>query len=86
MQNEEREATRKAVNVGERTRHRDPKMQPAANRLSEEEINKHNLTHTPYQGWCEHCIAHRARPDRHERTDDARSGKMPAISFDLRYT
>ena len=86
MQNEELEATREAVNVGERTRHRDPKMQPAANRLSEEEVNKHNLTHTPYHGWCEHCIAHRARPDRHERADDARTGKTPAISFDLCYT
>ena len=72
--------------MGERAHYRDPRMQPAANKPSDEEVAKHNLTHTPYQGWCEHCIAHRARPDRHERTDEARTGKMPTISFDLCYT
>ena len=72
--------------MGERAHNRDPRMQPAANKPSDEEVAKHNLTHTPYQGWCEHCIAHRARPDRHERTDEARTGKMPTISFDLCYT
>ena len=83
MQNQELEAAKEAVNVGERAHYRDPRMQPAANKPSDEEVAKHNLTHTPYQGWCEHCIAHRARPDRHERTDEARTGKMPTISFDL---
>ena len=82
MQNQELEAAKEAVNVGERAHYRDPRMQPAANKPSDEEVAKHNLTHTPYQGWCEHCIAHRARPDRHERTDEARTGKMPTISFE----
>lgn len=25
----------------------------------------HRLTHTPYEPWCESCVAHRARADRH---------------------
>jgi hypothetical protein len=86
MQKQELEAAKEAMNVGDRVHHREPRMQPAANRPSDEEVAEHNLTYTPYQGWCEHCIAHRARPDRHERTDEARTGKMPAISFDLCYT
>ena len=30
---------------------------------------RHTLTHTPYSNWCKECIEHRARPDRHGRTD-----------------
>ena len=33
-----------------------PKPSPKAQRL-------HNLTHIPYQPWCEHCLKHRARDD-----------------------
>jgi hypothetical protein len=85
LQKQELEAAKEATNVGGRGHHREPRVQPAANRPSDEEVAKH-VTHTPYQGWSEHCIAHGARPDRHERTDEARTGKMPTISFDLCYT
>ena len=57
-------------------------MQVAANRPSEKEVE----LHTPYQGWCEHCVAHRARPDRHERNDFPRGAASPPISFDFCYT
>ena len=50
---------------------------------SKEEIMRHNLTHLWYQGWCEFCAAHRARPDRHERQDQTRDATVPTVSFDL---
>jgi len=32
-----------------------------------EEIQRHNLTHTPFASWCEHCIAGRSRGALHKR-------------------
>ena len=49
MQKEGLEAAKEAMNIGERAHHREPRMQPAANRPSGKEVAKHNLTHTPYQ-------------------------------------
>eukprot|EP00971_Amphidinium_carterae_P348034 6490285-Amphidinium_carterae.1 len=28
----------------------------------------HNVTHTPYADWCQHCVAGRSRGEKHERT------------------
>ncbi|CAE7216862.1 GIP [Symbiodinium sp. CCMP2592] len=57
---------------------------------TEEERAYHNLTHLPYQPWCPHCVAMKAREDSHKKglskpsssTDSAK----PVISFDFCYT
>ncbi|CAE7229693.1 GIP [Symbiodinium sp. CCMP2592] len=57
---------------------------------TEEERAYHNLTHLPYQPWCPHCVAMKAREDNHKKglskpsssTDSAK----PVISFDFCYT
>ena len=41
----------------------------------------HSLTHVPYQPWCEVCLKHRGRPDRHVRTGASRTGGIPIISL-----
>ena len=46
----------------------------------------HKLTHTPYQPWCESCVAHRARADRHPHDFSSKEGACPTISFDYFYT
>ena len=52
---------------------------------SEEEQLRHAFTHAPYAAWCSSCIAHRARPDRHERSGEASDTGCPVISFDFAY-
>ena len=86
MKQMELELARDAAVQAEKAHHREPRMQVAANRPSEKEVERHCLTHTPYQGWCEHCVSHRARPDRHERNDLSKEASIPTISFDFCYT
>ena len=51
------------------------------------ERREHELTHQPYQEWCESCIAARARPDAH-KTDVHKvvDKAITSLSFDLSYT
>eukprot|EP00435_Cladocopium_sp_Y103_P039736 s2263_g10.t1 len=53
---------------------------------SEAAQDLHRLTHTPYQPWCESCVAHRARADRHAHDFSSKDGSCPTISFDYFYT
>ena len=48
---------------------------------------RHRLTTCmPYANWCKERIEHRARPDRHERTNGVKRGSIPEVSFDFCYT
>ena len=47
---------------------------------------QHELTHTPYQPWCESCVCFKARADRQCRNDSARISGTATVSFDLAYT
>ena len=48
---------------------------PVPDSPSAEEVRVHELTHTPYQSWCEFCVAGRARGPNHRR--------VPAVEPDL---
>ena len=65
---------------------RQPRGPPAAEVPSEAEQAAHRLTHVPFASWCPSCIAHRSRPDRHERTGESHANAVPTISFDFFYT
>ncbi len=86
MKEMELEVARDASVEAQRSHYREPGMQPLAQRPGEVEVEKHGLTHVPYAPWCEHCVAHRARPDRHERTDLSKESSIPTISFDFCFT
>ena len=47
---------------------REPVVQKAPIVPTESQIAKHKLTHEPYEDWCEECVAHRARQDKHQPT------------------
>ena len=53
---------------------------------SEEAQRQHELTHTPYQSWCESCICFKARANRQLRDDSSRASETPTVSFDLAFT
>ena len=64
--------------------------QPNAQKLAEPPDEKtqplHSLTHLPYQEWCPHCVAFRARPGRHQRDGSVKDSGIPTVSFDFAYT
>ena len=63
-----------------------PRAPPLPEPPSEALQDLHRLTHTPYQPWCESCVAHRARADRHPHDFSSKEGSCPTVSFDYFYT
>ena len=49
-----------------------------------EQIKSHNLTHEPYESWCELCVQFWARQDRHGAVDDSKTSAS-LISIDFGY-
>ena len=75
-----------AAREAQRQQGRDALAPVSAEVPTEYEQQKHRLTHLPFASWCPSCLAHRARPTRHERTGEAHAGAVPTISFDFFYT
>lgn len=65
---------------------REPRVQPVIPVPEEDEQERHRLVHTPYAPWCEFCIAHRAKQDRHLRSGNSKISSTPIISLDFCYT
>ena len=79
-----KEAAMKAKTMNERI----PSTSPLAELPSnQDEIEKHMLTHLPFQPWCAACVMARGRQDQH-RSDETRRGdrEIPTVSVDFCYT
>ena len=79
-----KEAAMKAKTMNERI----PSTSPLAELPSnQDEIEKHTLTHLPFQPWCAACVMARGRQDQH-RSDETRRGdrEIPTVSMDFCYT
>ena len=51
------------------------------------EVRDHQLTHIPYQQWCEACVQGKARPDNRFASPEGRTERAtPRLSFDLSFT
>ena len=59
-----------------------PRHVQLAERPSEDEVQRHMLTHIPYAGWCEACVSGKERPDRHERDET----RVQSRQFDFAFT
>ena len=86
LKERELKAASEAVAAAELQMARQPKMQSIVPVPSKQVQELHALTHVPYQPWCEACLQHRGRPDRHLRTGAAHTGGIPIISLDFAYT
>ena len=42
-------------------------VRPSSIRPGAETVRQHNLTHCPYQSWCEVCVASKGKSDHHHR-------------------
>ena len=65
---------------------REPKPQQIIKEPSASERALHELTHWPYQAWCDHCISMRGLQDRHQQVKQSSDRDTPVISFDICYT
>jgi hypothetical protein len=65
---------------------RSPIMVKAPMRVSREEIELHEATHTPYRPWCKYCVKARGRNDPHRKRQEEQMDdeipKVPRISMD----
>ena len=59
-----------------------PKVIKVDPRPSEEEVNRHNVTHLPYRSWCPHCVRGKAKRRAHRRRMRSERGGVPVISLD----
>ena len=82
MRQMELEVARDAAMEAQKSHFKESRMQPVVQRPGEAEVERHCLTHVPYAPWC----AHRARPDRHERSDVSKEASILTVSFDFCFT
>ena len=86
LKENELKAAAEVVANAQREVAREPRVQPVIPVPDEDEQNRHQLVHTQYAPWCEFCIAHRAKQDRHLRTGNSKASSTPIISLDFCYT
>ena len=61
---------------------RQPVQQKRPITPTQEQVAAHSLTHEPYEDWCELCVQHRARQDKHAISDGSRT-ECSTICFDF---
>ena len=63
---------------------REPVRLRAPHRVSREEREAHEATHTPYRAWCKHCVRARGRNQQHKRQneDEKKKDAVPRMSMD----
>ena len=61
-------------------------VRPSAMRPGEEIVRLHNLTHCPYQSWCEVCVASKGRSDHyHREAPQPIDGDIARIQMDFMF-
>ena len=65
---------------------RKPVILQAPHRVTKEEREAHELTHTPYRSWCPYCVRARGRNSPHtRRTEEMKRSGVPKVSMDYFY-
>ena len=77
---EEKEGDEEAEEEGEEGREAVAMPSPMA--PSRKEREQHELTHTPYRSWCQHCVRARGRNRAHRASREPGKAGAPRISFD----
>ncbi len=67
---------------GEGEEGRRPKGLSAPMKVSKEEREEHERTHTPYRAWCPVCVRARGRATPHMKSKEAEEEAVPKISMD----
>ena len=61
-------------------------VRPSATRPGAKSVRLHNLTHCPYQSWCEVCVASKGRSDHyHREVPQPMHGDIARIQMDFMF-
>ena len=61
-------------------------VRPCSARPGAEAVRQHNLTHCPYQSWCEVCVASKGRSDHyHKEAPEAKDGDVARVQMDFMF-
>ena len=61
-------------------------VRPSAMRPGVEAVRQHNLTHCPYQSWCEVCVALKGKSDHyHREAPEAKDGDVARVQMDFMF-
>ena len=61
----------------------EPRGLRAPLKVSKEQRDAHEITHTPYRAWCRHCVRARGRNAPHRmRTEEQRERQVPKVRMD----
>ena len=53
---------------------------------SQEEIDRHNVSHCPFRSWCQWCVAGQAKAKGHFKADcDEKESRIPTVSMDYMF-
>ena len=58
---------------------------PSPTPPSRQEMLEHNLTHWPFRSWCKHCVAGKAKANKHSPTGGLAESEVPVVSFDYMF-
>ena len=62
-------------------------VRPSSIRPGAEAVRQHNLTHCPYQNWCEVCVASKGKSDHyHREAPQPMDGNVARIQMDFMYS
>ena len=62
----------------------EPRGLRAPLKVSKEQRDAHEITHTPYRAWCRHCVRAMGRNAPHRtRTEEQRERQVPKVSMDF---
>ena len=61
------------------------KVIPSPNAPSRQELLEHNITHMPFRSWCPHCVAGKAKANKHVHSGGLEGSETPVVSMDYMF-
>ena len=61
------------------------KVIPSPSAPSRQELLEHNITHMPFRSWCPHCVAGKAKANKHVHSGGLEGSETPVVSMDYMF-
>ena len=52
---------------------------------SRQEMLEHNISHMPFRSWCPHCVAGKAKANKHVHSGGLEASETPVVSMDYMF-
>ena len=61
------------------------RLLPSPTPPSRQEMLEHNISHMPFRSWCPHCVAGKAKANKHVHTGGLEASETPVVSMDYMF-